>query len=584
MADPPWRFSCGGLEGNSRQWAPVSWPAHEPRRRLSCVERLGLTWVVVEGRPRCVSDFAGLAPRDRPPAICPVCQRRLTLKLGRVRRHHAAHAPTAVCAATQPETALHVDTKLYLATQLRTAIGTGAELVVRQGCGGAPGESCNEVHDEPWLREWDEVAVETLVVAADARRRPDIVLRRAGQAIGAIEVCVTHAVSDDKSAALAHLGVPWIEIRAHESLLDPEHGWRIGTALPAARIGPGETHDGWRCQRHERRETRLCAARVVDVYRAGGDHERLIYRVDELRVEGVTRALTMRRHGRDIATARCDWSLKSQRAAWPALMKTFHADLRTLTESPGAFADSPMRWARGDVAENLVHEALADIQPGDPTPLATRYPRRWFFARERGHWFLPGDMRSVRWDRPLLDAFAAHPAWTASRAVVRERPVPDDSWSSFVFASRPVGALFGTGRRVTQNGLMTILELDAAVPDLPERALVILSGAADDVQVRDVARALDEAGVEHLWLSHPLDWHSGRSDLAWATAGRDSRGRAVVLIDGLGIYRAETFARSFERRNPRVHPDAVKRRMADRVARLDRGSGKATADGMRVPP
>ena len=575
-------FSAGRL----CSWAPLRWQDARAGRRLSGVERPGLTWVVVEGRPRCVSDFADLVPRDRPSATCPECHRRLTLKLGRVRRHHAAHPPTAVCSATQPETALHIDTKLFLATQLRTAIGHDAELVVRQRCQGAPGESCDEVHDEPWLRNWEEVTVEGLVVAAGARRRPDIVVRRSGQAIGAIEVFVTHAVSEEKAAALAHMGIPWIEIRADEKLLDQVTGWRLGTALPAARIGPLEAHDGWRCERHQRRETRLCAARVVDIYRTGGDRERLIYRVDELRVEGVTRALTMRRHGRDIAAVRCDRSLTSQRAAWPSLMETFHADLRQLTESPGAFADSPMRWARGDVAANLVHEALVDVQPGDPTPLATRYPRRWFFARERGRWFLPGDMRSVRWDRPLFDAFAAHPAWTASRAAVRERPVPDDFWSTFIFASRPVAASFDIGGQtsrpwVTNDPTIVAITLGSPVAD-HARALVVLTAAADDDVVRRVARSLDDAGVDHLWLSHPLDWSSARSELAWAAAGRDSRGRGVVLIDGLGVYRADAFVRAFARGDGRLSPATVKGRMARRVALLGRGEfASETATNVR---
>jgi len=542
------------------------------RPQIARMERLGLTWVLVDGRPRCVSDFADIAPRRRPPATCPECNRKLTLKLGRIRRHHAAHAPQVLCAATRPETALHIDVKLYLAAQLEAAIGARPELVVRLRCDGAPGESCEAVHETSWVHDWDEVAVEACVAAAETHRRPDIVLRRRGQAIGAIEVLVTHAVSEEKAAVLESAGVPWVEVRANDRMLDPETGWRVGAPMPADRIGPSETDGGWRCDRHSRRENMLVAARVVDVYREGGDRERLIYRVEELRVEGVTRAFTLRRHGRDIATQRCDWSLESQRSAWPELMAAFRADLRKKTEAAGAFADSPMRWARGDVAENLVHEALADIRPGDPTPLATRYPRRWFFARERGRWFLPRDMRPVRWDRPVLDAFAAHPAWTASRAVVRERPAPEDSWNGFIFASRPIAASFGTGLgasllSVTQEGPVVTLVLNSQLADR-QRAIVVLGSAADDDLVRSVARSLEDAGIDYLWVSHPLDWSPTRSELAWAAAGRDSRGRGVVLVDGLGVYRADAFARAFQRGDRKLSPDAVKSRMGRRVAML----------------
>lgn len=537
------------------------------------MERLGLTWVLVGGRPRCVSEFAGLPPAQRPAATCPECDHRLILKLGRVRRHHAAHAPLAACAATQPETALHIDLKLYLAAQLEAAMASRTGIVIGVPCQGAAGEECPEVWETPWLRDWDEVAVEGRIAPKDGRWRPDIVLRRRGQPIGAIEVLVTHSVSDDKAAALAGAGIPWVEIRADERMLTPEGGWRIGTALPVHRSGPQpDGDDGWRCERHWRRETRLVAARVVDVYREGGARERLIYRVDELRIEGVARALTLRRHGRDIATQSCDWSLKSQRAAWTALMAAFRSDVRKLGEPAGTVVDSPMRWARGDVAENLVHEALSDLQPGDPTPLATRYPRRLFFARERRRWFLPREMREVRWDRPLLDVFAAHPAWTASRSAVRERPVPEDAWSSFVFASRPVAASFHPGSdakgvSVIQEGPIVTISLDAP-PEGHRRALVVLSAAADDATVRRVARLLDDAGVEHVWVSHPRDWSATRSELAWTAAGRDSRGRGVVVVDGLGVFRAEAFARAFQRGDRKLSPDVLKRRMARRVATL----------------
>src|SRR4051812_24061701 len=112
------------------------------RARFGRMDRLGLTWVLVGGRPRRISDFAALPARSRPRATCPECGGKLTLKLGRIRRHHAAHAPDATCAATQPETALHVDTKLYLASELAMAIGVAGGLVIRRACEGSVLESC----------------------------------------------------------------------------------------------------------------------------------------------------------------------------------------------------------------------------------------------------------------------------------------------------------------------------------------------------------------------------------------------------------------------------------------------------------
>src|SRR5690242_4472730 len=114
-----------------------------------------LTWVVVDGQPRHVSDFAHLSPRQRPAATCPACERHLTMKLGAVRRHHAAHDEGVACAATNPETALHLDTKLALAAALRAAMLAEAQLVIRQVC-----PDCSQHYEVTWASDWDDVRVE----------------------------------------------------------------------------------------------------------------------------------------------------------------------------------------------------------------------------------------------------------------------------------------------------------------------------------------------------------------------------------------------------------------------------------------
>lgn len=558
---------------------------------------LGLTWVLVAGRPSHVSRFAGLTPRHRPVATCPECGRRLTLKLGRVRRHHAAHAPRDRCVATRPETALHLDLKFHLAAHLEAAIGLGQPLVVRRQCAGTQAESCDMTHEHAWMTDWDEVIVEARLPSADGCRRPDIVLCRQRRAIGAIEVLVSHAVGDEKAAALAAAGVPWVEIRADAAeLLDGDAAWSVDRPLPVERAARGtapapqadDSSGSWRCPRHEqahrvwtaetaarraaeaeaeRRVSVLRGARVVDIYHAGGARDRVIYRVDEQLLDGHVYALALRRGGLEVASQPARDSAESKRSAWAALCSAYAADVERLAARPGAFADSPMRWATSDAAENIVGEALLDLVPGDPTPLATRYPRRWFYARERGEWFLPRDMRRVRWDRAEPDVFAAHPAWAAGRAAVRERPAPGDAWTTFVFASRPSVASFGASLRVEQQGVIAVIHVDVVHP-LARRALVVLAAAAADEEVRDVARKLDMAGVEQLWLSHPLDWSASRADLAWAAAGRDSRGRGAVVVDGLGVYRADQFIKAFSRGDRRLTPDAIRAKMADRVALL----------------
>jgi hypothetical protein len=528
--------------------------------------RLGLAWVLVDGRPRCVSDFAALPPRRRPRPSCPLCGRSLTLKLGRIRRHHAAHAPNDDCKATRPETALHIDVKLYLAEQLTSAIASDPTLVIRRRCEGTPLEPCDAIREEPWAHGWDEVVVEAGMTAE--RFRPDILLRKGGVAIGAIEVLVSHRVPDEKAAALEDAGLPWIELLANPELLEGDTAWRASRALPIERVGRRGTSRTWRCDAHVRRSRRLRGARVVDFYREAGVHCRAIYRVDEQTVEHAVLALVLSRDGREVASHPCDETREAQRAAWAALRTAFTQDVRRVVGEGTGFEDSPMRWASGDAAANLVEEALLDVRYGDPMPLVTRYPRRWYFARARDRWFLPADMRDVRWDRPEHDVFAAHPAWTSSRAVVRERPVPEHAWKGVIFASRTSAAAFGASAATVPNGPITVVTLECADGGRARRALVVLTAAVDDDVVRAVERSLDAEQIEHVWLSHPIDWKGSRSDLSWAAAARDERGRDVVLVDGVGVFRASAFAEAFRRGDAKVHSTAVRARMLARVSGL----------------
>src|SRR5687767_11811769 len=101
-------------------------PVHalvRPKVRHSAVRGTGpqLEWVIVEGHddPLHVSTFAGQKPRERPPAWCPLCGDRVTLKLGEQLADHAAHAAGATCVAQTPEGIEHLETKLHLVRELR---------------------------------------------------------------------------------------------------------------------------------------------------------------------------------------------------------------------------------------------------------------------------------------------------------------------------------------------------------------------------------------------------------------------------------------------------------------------------------
>ena len=553
------------------------------------MDQPSLAWVIVDGVPRHVSEFADLSPRRRPRAHCPQCGRQLTLKLGSVRCHHAAHHPGQECAATRPETALHINTKLALASTLRAAAGPDSVLSILRRCAGAASDAdtCYKTLKREWLHGWNEVVVEQRV--SDARR-PDIVLRQSGRAIGAIEIVVTHAVSHEMARALDELGVPWIEVRADERF-SPDHASVRDDGIEVAHAS--DEYD-WRCDPHRerhaadllslearrfaeheaaRRASTLLAARVVDIYHAGGSRERFIYRVTELMTDGRPNAMRLGRGALEIVTVALSAGEESRRDAWPTIRTTFSADVSHLVRDERSFADSPMRWARGEAAENIVEEALADRVGRDPTPLATRFPRRWFFAREQQRWFLPAEMRDVRWDRPPGDLFAAHPAWSAAQGSVRERNAPEGSWSTPVFASRPIAALFrahATAITPSDDGTMSIVELQAANA-ASRLAIVVIERTTSDASVATIASALTADGVESIWLSHPSDWVSALSQLTWAPAGRDWRGHVLVVIDEVGIFRADQFARGLLKRDRRLSTESVRRHMAARVERLRGG-------------
>jgi hypothetical protein len=123
------------------------------------------------------------------------------MKLGLIRVHHVAHEPNMVCPATQPETALHLNTKLYIAEQLKHT----SKLIIRNEC--ASGYICDATRDEALVSDWTDVQVETVF----GSRKPDVSLYRGEQLIAAIEVRVTHPVDREKATYLQERGIPWPE-------------------------------------------------------------------------------------------------------------------------------------------------------------------------------------------------------------------------------------------------------------------------------------------------------------------------------------------------------------------------------------
>jgi hypothetical protein len=263
-------------------------------------------WVLVDGVPHEVSDYAHLPNAQRPDAHCPVCQELVTLKLGKVRIHHYAHRTEVVCPANIPETALHLNIKLHIADQLRRRLS----LIIAQPCDGA--YRCKNTNRVPWLSGWDEVEVEYRF----DNYRPDIALLKDGNVLGAIEVLVSHAMSEEKERYFAKHQVSWVEVTGKECLYVGNTKWMAEMPLPSSRLHPESTK--WVCEECEKRRTEeeiwhkemerrrryhelnhtdIHATKMVDVYFPSGKKFREVFYIKIEVVDGVRRKAWLEKEG-----------------------------------------------------------------------------------------------------------------------------------------------------------------------------------------------------------------------------------------------------------------------------------------------
>lgn len=198
-------------------------------------------WVLVDGKLHNVSEYAKLKPNNRPLAQCPVCNLNVILKLGEKRTHHYAHLSDVICASTQPETAQHLNAKYYLYSQLSII----HSVLIEKKCS----KLCGTVTYEPWLQDWDEVIVEHSL----GSYRPDITLLSKGQAIGAIEVLVSHKVTGEKERYFIESGISCIEVFATQ-VFDEERDkkWDPKSPLPRYRHIP--SLGDWVCDSCKKKE------------------------------------------------------------------------------------------------------------------------------------------------------------------------------------------------------------------------------------------------------------------------------------------------------------------------------------------
>ncbi|MFD3165457.1 competence protein CoiA family protein [Herpetosiphon sp. NSE202] len=177
-------------------------------------------WVLVNNALAHVREFAYLSPEDRPVAFCPVCNEQVIMKLGQQRVYHYAHKHDSYCDTTKPETALHLNTKFYIAKQLQQS----QSILLTEVCQ----HQCGTTRDTIWLEGWDDVKVEYHTHFV----RPDIALLRNNVVIAAIEIVVTHPVSQGKADYLADRKILWIEVAGDRSLYEGKSPWNPSIPLP----------------------------------------------------------------------------------------------------------------------------------------------------------------------------------------------------------------------------------------------------------------------------------------------------------------------------------------------------------------
>jgi hypothetical protein len=344
---------------------------------------LYLQWVLLDGEIRHVSDFAHITPRQRPAVICPVCNGPVIMKLGPERVHHCAHRPGDACAATQPETILHLNTKFHLYHQ----ICQSSQVVIREACAGRYG--CPNFRDAVWLRGWDKVEVECSI----GSRRPDIAVLCNQRVCGAIEVRVTHAVDAAKARYLAEMEIPWAEVIGTEGLYRGDAAWTAAQPLPVARRYPEAS---WLCPDCQRRmhdaaveaefrrhnHTQIHCWRLVDFYYPSNKKYRDTYVVMERVVDGQPMELWLTRDDGEIL-AKTAAPLTKEASA--QLNAAFSRDLERRRHS--AVVDNPMSWVRG-------------APPGGCQIMHTsneRYPPRYWWCTKNQRWFILERMRQVQW-------------------------------------------------------------------------------------------------------------------------------------------------------------------------------------------
>jgi competence CoiA-like predicted nuclease len=190
---------------------------------------INLKWVLVNNEIIKVSEIVRLFPNNRPNACCPVCNEKVTLKLGKRRIHHFAHIPPYFCALSNPETALHYSIIRHIYNELHLYLG--GKLFISQRCNN---QTCKSSNKLLFLENWDDVKIEEQY----GKFIPDISVLKNNKVIGIIEVYVSHLMDDNKRIYFEQNNIPYLEINANSIKDEGSNRWTIQKEIPFKYIFP----------------------------------------------------------------------------------------------------------------------------------------------------------------------------------------------------------------------------------------------------------------------------------------------------------------------------------------------------------
>ena len=425
----------------------------------------GIRWVLIGEHLFAAHELRELSPAERRRARCPSCGDSVIPKLGRVNVEHAAHRPGSVCSARGGEGALHLNAKYAIWHALRET--SQRVLTIELPClaslpAGVPvapdtypmlasADRCARWRPRIVVADWDDVALEYRI----GERRIDLALLRGGALVCAIEVRASHAIDEEKAAALAELPFPWIEVDATVPPFSEGLSWTTGLAIRVCAFGPwrdGEPPEEFACDTHRLlpRETAATVgahgapilARVVDIYPVlGGPIARRCAVIDAILHEGRLVAVQGRAsdetdHDR-IETVELETPLAARNAfaAW----KQWDATAAPLVDAvQRAWRRLERRWARGAARLDCMAWTRAE-----PLLAALRDPAsaRWWPTRyEHGAngWQLSPEFARRVWN-PLRREPDPQESMRASRQELERRRARLPHFISLARALVPAG-------------------------------------------------------------------------------------------------------------------------------------------------